>query len=184
MIRLIIGGARSGKSTHAEALARRAAGPVWYVATAPAYPDDPEWAARVAVHRARRPDSWNVIETSDIARAVWDQGPGQTVVVDCITLWLTAVIDDVGWDDAAAAERAGEAALTRLVAALEACPAEVILVSNEVGSGVIPATASGRLFADRLGRTNMRLAAVADAVDLVVAGIVVPIKSPAEGGTP
>lgn len=184
MIRFITGGARSGKSTHAEELALRATGPVWYVATAPPYPDDPEWVARVAAHQARRPNHWNLVETPDIAGVVRAAEPGQTVLVDCLTLWLTSLVDAVGWDDAAAAGAAVQSALAELIAALRSCAADVILVSNEVGSGVIPAVPAGRLFADLLGRANMQVAAVADTVCLVVAGIALPIKPPGRGSTP
>ena len=161
---LILGGARSGKSTEAER--RLAAEPhVTSVATArPALEEvDPEWAERVQAHRDRRPASWVTVETRDVAK-VLDEASG-VVLVDCLSLWLGDAIEH---DDYA--ERIDE-----LVEAWRGTQARVIAVSNEVGSGVVPESASGRLFRDQLGRLNALIAAESDEVLLTVAGRVLQL---------
>lgn len=178
---LLLGGARSGKSAAAEAMAGRAAGGrgVTYVATGGTRPDDPEWAQRVAAHRTRRPATWTTVETADPIGAL--AGPG-VVLVDCVALWLTRAMDAVdAWDEDAWAGEAPAALAARvdaLVAAWVAAPGHVIAVSNEVGMGVVPATPAGRRFRDELGRLNVRLAAVSDEVALVVAGRLLPLSDP------
>ncbi|MEV5535567.1 bifunctional adenosylcobinamide kinase/adenosylcobinamide-phosphate guanylyltransferase [Saccharopolyspora shandongensis] len=171
---LVLGGARSGKSAHAEGLVP-ADSPVTYVATARRDPDDLEWAERIASHVARRPDTWQTVEAGDadsllhvLARA----SPGATVLVDDLATWLTGVLDDAGaWerDPAALDVVAGHRAA--LVEAVARCSARVVLVSAEVGLGVVPATRSGRLFRDELGSLNARLAEACDEVVLLVAGL-------------
>jgi adenosylcobinamide kinase/adenosylcobinamide-phosphate guanylyltransferase len=162
---------------------------VVYLATgAVPTPDDPEWLARVATHQARRPASWTTIETADAA-AVLAAGPETTdparaVLFDCVGTWLTAAMDaagvwaaaEAGCDAATAADTALARAQDDLVAAWTATRAEVVTVTNEVGSGVVPATASGRRFRDELGRLNTRLAAVADEVWLCTVGIPLRIR--------
>lgn len=179
---LLLGGARSGKSAAAEALAARAGGPVTYVATAPHRTDDAEWAARIEAHRARRPPSWRTVETDDPVTVL---AAGGVVLLDCVGLWLTRAMDATGaWDDDAWAGGAPARLATRtdaLVAAWAASAGHVIAVSNEVGMGVVPATAAGRRFRDELGRLNVRLAATADEVALVVAGRLLPLADPARG---
>ncbi len=168
---LVTGGARSGKSHHAEALVRGRA-PVTYVATAPTYPDDPEWVDRIAKHRHRRPPTWRLRETAQVADLLREAGPEETVLVDCLTLWVTAAVDRAdAWQDAAAAEAAVEESLAELLDALVDTRADVVLVTNEVGSGIAPATASGRLFRDLLGRVNSAVAGACDDVVLVTSGI-------------
>jgi adenosylcobinamide kinase/adenosylcobinamide-phosphate guanylyltransferase len=173
---LVTGGARSGKSARAESLA--AGRPlVTYVATAPAYPDDPEWAARIAAHRDRRPAAWRLRETADVAGVLRAADPEETVLVDCLTLWLTAVLDRAGgWQDDRAALAAAAEALEELVSALGATRADVVLVTNEVGSGIAPETSSGRLFRDLLGRVNAGVASVCDDVEIVTCGIPQVVK--------
>ncbi len=167
---LVTGGARSGKSTHAEAVLRGHPA-VTYVATAPAYPDDPEWAARVAAHRARRPARWSVVESADVAGVLRAAGPDQAILVDCLALWVTSVVDAAGaWDDPERAHVTAAEALEEVLAALAATPADVVLVTNEVGSGVVPASASGRLFRDLLGRVNLAIAGACDDVQIVTCG--------------
>jgi adenosylcobinamide kinase/adenosylcobinamide-phosphate guanylyltransferase len=187
---LVIGGARSGKSRYAERLlAVRPA--VTYVATGDRRPDDPEWEARVDEHRARRPSTWLTVETLDVEEVLRGAAPGDSVLVDCVALWLTRVMDASGsWEsgtgpaDAAASERLAERCRS-LVDAVRTSPADVVLVSNEVGSGVVPATSSGRLFRDELGRLNTSLAAVADETVLVVAGLPLRLSGPdPERGAP
>ncbi len=164
----MLGGARSGKSAHAEQLVADHAGVV-YLATSRGDPADAEWAARVAAHRSRRPAGWTTLETtapSDLLRR-------GTVLVDSITTWVAALMDESGvWD------AADDAAPGRLAARCDALvnnwvmtPAHVVAVSDEVGLGVVPETRAGRLFRDTLGTVNQRLAATADEVWFVVAGL-------------
>lgn len=177
MITLVLGGVRSGKSVLAERLlAGRAAR---YVAPGPVpdptNPADAEWADRVAAHQARRGPSWTTVETGDVAGVL--RTPGDPVLVDCLGTWLTRVVDDAdAWEDRPRAHDAIAGARDDLLAALRESPCDVVLVSNEVGLGVVPATASGRLFRDELGRTNAAVAARADEVLLVVAGRVLDLS--------
>ncbi|MEE2034766.1 bifunctional adenosylcobinamide kinase/adenosylcobinamide-phosphate guanylyltransferase [Rhodococcus chondri] len=169
---LVLGGVRSGKSRHAEELL--ASYPtVTYVATGGTHEGDPEWSQRVALHRERRPDSWSTIETSDVAKVLRDAaGP---LLVDCLGTWLTARLDLHGvWNGGDAA--AVDADIDDLLDAWRQCRVPVVAVSNEVGSGVVPASASGRLFRDMLGRLNASVASVSDTVTLVVAGIPVSLR--------
>lgn len=166
---LVLGGARSGKSTWAEAqLAGREN--VDYVATSGLHAGDSEWAARIMAHRARRPDGWQTLETLDVASVL--RRPGSPVLVDCLALWLTRTLDGVeAWDDAPGWEPELARRVDALVRSVEQTSREVILVSNEVGSGVVPAHRSGRIFRDELGRLNARVARACDATWLVTAGI-------------
>ena len=167
---LFTGGARSGKSTAAESLAAGAPD-VTYVATAPPLPDDPEWAARVAEHRVRRPAHWATVETDDICPPMAAATPDRPVLVDCLTLWLMARMDRHGaWTDEAAARPALEADIAAVVHQVAASRGGLILVTNEVGSGIVPDRPGTRLFRDLLGRTNAAVAAECDSVYLVVAG--------------
>jgi len=161
---LVLGGARSGKSAYAES---RVDGEVTYVATAPVREGDEEWAARVRAHVARRPATWRTAETADVA-GVLRAAPGP-VLVDDLGLWLTQVLDAAdAWEHPGPAF---EAALEELAAAWAQARVPVVLVAPEVGSGVVPATRSGRLFRDLLGTATARLASGADEVVQVVAGI-------------
>uniref|UniRef100_A0AAU2VAU4 Adenosylcobinamide kinase n=1 Tax=Streptomyces sp. NBC_00003 TaxID=2903608 RepID=A0AAU2VAU4_9ACTN len=168
---LVLGGARSGKSVEAE---RRLEGfpQVVYVATGGARDGDAEWAARVGLHRERRPSSWRTEETCELAPLLAESGP--PLLIDCLALWLTDAMDRVGaWDDekwAASGERALRERTAELVAAVRGTSRTVVAVSNEVGSGVVPATSSGRRFRDELGRLNAVFAAECEQVLLVVAG--------------
>ncbi|GAB3870579.1 bifunctional adenosylcobinamide kinase/adenosylcobinamide-phosphate guanylyltransferase [Terrabacter terrigena] len=172
---LVTGPVRSGKSRHAEDLLWQS-GSVTYVATGRrATPDDPEWSRRVADHRVRRPGSWSTVETADVA-AVVDAATGP-VLVDCLGTWLTALVDEAGWDDLVVAADLVRAAGERLVEALCAATVSVVVVTNEVGWSLVPTTASGRFFQDELGRLNARVASVAAQVNLVVAGRVLDLSS-------
>ena len=168
---LVIGGARSGKSREAERILAPVDA-VTYVATSYPQPDDPEWAARVAKHRATRPAHWSTVETLDLVGLLGtDGGP---LLVDCLTLWLTRVMDaHDAWDDDAWAAR-GEAAVAgevdALVHAWRGTRRRVVAVTNEVGQGVVPDQASVRRFRDEMGRLNARLAAVTEDVRWCVAG--------------
>jgi adenosylcobinamide kinase/adenosylcobinamide-phosphate guanylyltransferase len=169
---LVVGGARSGKSRMAEQMLA-GHGAIEYVATGmPPAADDPEWAARVAGHRARRPDSWHTTETLDL-ESVLRSGSSEPVLVDCLSLWLARVMDECGaWDDDAGRENAALAGrTTRLVDAWAAAGRTAVAVSNEVGSGVVPATPAGRRYRDALGQLNAAVAAVSDEVWLCTAGI-------------
>ncbi|MFM1965099.1 MAG: bifunctional adenosylcobinamide kinase/adenosylcobinamide-phosphate guanylyltransferase [Actinomycetota bacterium] len=169
---LILGGARSGKSREAERRALQYAD-VMYVATAAPRPGDADWAARVDAHRARRPAHWRTVEgPGALIPALRDARAGSAVLVDCLTLWLTGVLDAASpdWEDTAALAGGAQAATKELIDALTACRADVILVSNEVGMGVVPATRAGRLFADLLGRAHQDIAGACDRVTLMVAG--------------
>lgn len=169
---LVLGGVRSGKSRHAEELSA-AYESVTYVATGGAREGDEEWARRVALHRERRPDTWVTIETADVAQVLREAT--EPLLIDCLGTWLTARLDvhDV-WNGGDVA--AVDSDIDELLDAWKACRVPVVAVSNEVGSGVVPATASGRLFRDLLGRLNASVASVSDSVTLVVAGIPMPLR--------
>ena len=163
---LVLGGARSGKSRHAEALVRALPPPWFYVATGE--PRDEEMAARIAEHRARRGAGWQTLEAPrDLAGALAAAPAGAAVLVDCLTLWLTNVM-------LAGADIESE--IARLEGALAARPGPVVLVANEVGLGIVPDNALARRFRDAAGRLNQRLAARADGVVLLVAGIPMKVK--------
>ncbi|MFC8292282.1 bifunctional adenosylcobinamide kinase/adenosylcobinamide-phosphate guanylyltransferase [Streptomyces sp. NPDC057242] len=168
---LVTGGARSGKSVEAER--RLETFPeVLYVATGGTREGDPEWAQRVGLHRERRPASWRTSETCDLVPLLGEDGPA--LLVDCLSLWLTHAMDEVGaWDDEVWAD-GGEKALrertAELVAAVRATRRTLVAVTNEVGAGVVPATAAGRRFRDELGRLNAAFAEECEQVVLVVAG--------------
>ena len=170
---LVTGGSRSGKSRHAESLL--AGRHTDYVATGfPPSPEDPEWAARVQVHREQRPHSWATIETLDIAR-VLARASHRPVLVDCLSLWLTRVMDrHEAWDGSI--PPALSADIDGLVEAVRATARDVVLVTNEVGWGVVPDHRSGRVFRDMLGLLNARVAAECDEVWLCVSGIPLLVK--------
>jgi len=166
---LVTGGVRSGKSAYAERLLADHAD-VTYVAPGPTGDGDPDWAARIVAHRERRPASWTTRETRDLATAVREAtGP---VLVDCLGTWVTGVLDEEeAWEatpDQAHALLGGRT--EDLVAALASTHRTVVLVTNEVGMGVVPGHRSGRLFRDLLGTANQRVAAACDDVLLVVSG--------------
>ncbi|MFE6284132.1 bifunctional adenosylcobinamide kinase/adenosylcobinamide-phosphate guanylyltransferase [Streptomyces sp. NPDC057877] len=174
---LVVGGARSGKSVEAER--RLAAFPdVVYVATGGTRGGDGEWADRVAAHRERRPGSWRTVETCDLVPLLKDDGP--PLLIDCLSLWLTDAMDAVGaWDDAEWAdggERALRERVRELTEAVRGARRIVVAVSNEVGSGIVPATASGRRYRDELGRLNAGFADECEQVVLVVAGQAVVLR--------
>lgn len=160
---LVIGGQSSGKSAYAESLVH---GEVTYVATAPARADDADWQRRVAEHAHRRPVTWTTVETGDVAGIL--RSSGGPVLVDDLGLWATRVLD--GQWEAAGAREVFAAALDDLAKAWRGTARHVVLVAPEVGSGVVPANAAARLFADLLGRATTTLAGHADEVVQVVAG--------------
>ena len=169
---LVLGGSRSGKSRHAEQLLAGEA-PVSYVATGRGDAADAEWTARIERHRARRPAGWSTVETADPA-ALMRQADAGALLIDSVTTWLAQVMDECGcWSEVKPqdADRRLSDALDALAGTWAAAAVTVVAVSDEVGSGVVPATASGRRFRDALGELNQRLAATADEVWLVTAGI-------------
>ncbi len=174
---LVLGGIRSGKSRWAEdAIARAlpAGRPVRYLAPAPTVPADADWARRVAEHRDRRPAHWSTVETDDVATQL-RQSPHCPTLVDDLGGWLMCTLDRLGaWDDGSDGSVTGQ--VRDMLTAVGDFAAPLMLVSPEVGLTVVPATASGRRFADELGSLNQQLAAVCDQVVLVVAGQALPIK--------
>lgn len=168
---LVLGGARSGKSREAERILAAASG-VTYVATSYPTGSDAEWDDRVRRHREDRPAHWTTLETLDLSGLLTQ--PGGPLLVDCLTLWLTRVMDRRdAWDDATwavSAQKAVAKDIDDLVAAWRTTDRRVVAVSNEVGQGVVPDTASGRRFRDLMGRLNARLAAETEDVRWCVAG--------------
>jgi len=169
---LLLGGSGSGKSAEAEL--RLAGEPeVVYVATGPSGDDDAEWRARVRAHRRRRPAHWRTVETADVAGLLLDGTA--PLLVDGLGTWLAAVFDDCdAWESAAGREGVARRC-DELVDAWRRTARRVVAVSDEVGLGVVPASASGRRFRDELGRLNQRLAAESEEVALVVAGRPLPL---------
>jgi adenosylcobinamide kinase/adenosylcobinamide-phosphate guanylyltransferase len=162
---LVLGGARSGKSRYAESLVTALPAPWIYVATAEAR--DAEMTQRIAAHQARRGAGWRTLETPrDVVGALTAHGT-TPLLVDCLTLWLA---------NAVLASADVDAEIERLEAALTQAAAPIVLVANEVGFGIVPDNALGRRFRDLQGLLNQRIAARADRVVLVVAGLPLTIK--------
>lgn len=161
----MLGGARSGKSRYAESLVTALPPPWLYVATAEA--GDSEMVARVAAHQARRGPSWTTIETPrNVAETLGTHADTPTLV-DCLTLWLSNVM---------LADADVDAEIEQLDGALARAAAPIVLVANEVGFGIVPDSALGRRFRDLQGLLNQRIAARADRVVLVVAGLPLTLK--------
>jgi adenosyl cobinamide kinase/adenosyl cobinamide phosphate guanylyltransferase len=184
---LVLGGARSGKSTTAERFLAHC-GKVEYIATG-ALPDerDEEWAARVSEHKKRRPPYWRTLETLDLEQVLKSDDPAP-VLIDCLSLWLARVMDEcgawtVGGEDAEGRDGGGgregghgggqevTARVDLLLRSWRTTSRHVVAVSNEVGCGVVPATVSGRLYRDALGRLNALIAADSDEVWFCTAGL-------------
>ena len=170
----MLGGARSGKSAHAEQLIERATGPGLYLATAE--PGDAEMAARIQRHRERRGDRWTTLEVPlELADALKKEArPDRPVLVDCLTLWLGNLMQ-AGRDPAT--ER------VRLTEALTGLAGPVVLVSNEVGLGIVPDNELARRFRDEAGRLNQEVAAIADHVLFLAAGVAMELKHGPTGST-
>jgi adenosylcobinamide kinase / adenosylcobinamide-phosphate guanylyltransferase len=172
-IHLILGGARSGKSAYAEKLAKDSGLPVTYIATAQIYDD--EFKARVAHHQARRPKNWQLVEAPHyLSHALQTNNHKDcSLIVDCLTLWLAQCIcpectppEGVDW----ALER------ENFLTILPKLQGEIILVSNEVGMGIVPLGEINRQFQDEQGRLNQAVAALADEVVFVAAGLPLKLK--------
>ncbi|MFP3568340.1 bifunctional adenosylcobinamide kinase/adenosylcobinamide-phosphate guanylyltransferase [Paraburkholderia sp. SIMBA_030] len=172
----VLGGARSGKSMHAEQLANDSARPVTYIATA-RVAGDAEFGARIAHHRERRPAHWQLLEAPiDLAGAVTQiDAPEHCILIDCLTLWLANLLcppegDGLPIDRYHAHVAAFEAALLN-------AKGKIIVVSNEIGLGVVPLGAATRLYVDELGRLNQRIAALSTQVTMLVAGLPLALKT-------
>lgn len=168
-ITLILGGARSGKSRYAEALATATPFTPTYIATAPLIEDDHEWMARINHHRKMRGNGWKLVEEELELTAVLQQHGGEkhTVLVDCLTLWLSNL---------AYAGRDRERSCQALYQLLPQLQGDIILVANEVGMGLVPESSEGRAFRDAQGRLNQQIAALADRVIFVAAGLPIYLK--------
>ena len=183
IITLITGGARSGKSSFAQGLALNSGEPVLFVATATA--DDEEMRQRIEQHQKTRPNSWETLEApshigSQILR---NTGKNRMVIIDCITLLLNNIFmqyfpDTEGQLDASLVEKEIIAELDELIDCINHIDADFIIVTNEVGLGIVPADRMSRLYRDLLGKANQMLAQHADKVYLMVAGIPLLLKPP------
>jgi adenosylcobinamide kinase/adenosylcobinamide-phosphate guanylyltransferase len=168
LVTLVLGGARSGKSRYAEWLVATYPQPWIYVATAEAR--DEEMAERIAAHKARRAAGWRTVEAPhDLADALQAAPEGSALLVDCLTLWLSNLME-AGFDI--------EAQTARVQAALASRTGPTVLVSNEVGLGIVPDNALARRFRDLQGTLNQTMAAQAARVIMMVAGLPVAVKSP------
>ena len=177
---LVLGGARSGKSVTAERMLAGRPSVDYAACGRPADDADPSWAERVRLHRQRRPSHWTTLETLDLEGVLAGAGrppgpaapPQSPVLVDCLSTWLAGVMDECGlWAARPGAEKELETRLDGLLHAWRSTRRVVVAVSNEVGSGVVPATASGGRYRDELGRLNARIAAGCEQVWLCTAGI-------------
>lgn len=168
-VTLILGGARSGKSRRAEALARASNAEVLYIATGPHIDGDAEWEERIAWHRRERPAAWRTIEEplALVERLQNEAVASRLLLVDCLTLWLSNLL---------LAGRDAEAESRDLCQVLPQLSGDVLLVSNEVGMGLVPEHALGRNFRDAQGRLNQAVATVADRVEFVAAGLPLHLK--------
>jgi adenosylcobinamide kinase/adenosylcobinamide-phosphate guanylyltransferase len=168
---LVLGGVRSGKSRHAELLARAHGGPVTVIVTATA--GDEEMRARIAGHRARRPDDWTVVEEPVHLAATLRRmaGRDRIVLVECLTLWLTNLLCSASLIDL-------ERERTAFFDSLPNLAGEQVFIGNEVGLGIVPANALARRFADEAGQLHQRLAACCECVTLMAAGLPLILKEP------
>ena len=168
-ITLILGGARSGKSMRAESLARLSGKPVTYVATYASGPADGEMSERIDAHRVRRPADWQTVENRFDLASLFGELRGRTVVLDCLTLWLSYHCETLSEAEL----------LDRLRESLEAARLnglELYIVSNELGMGLVPSSPVGRAFRDLSGRANQLVASLAEDVEFQVAGLPLHLK--------
>jgi adenosylcobinamide kinase/adenosylcobinamide-phosphate guanylyltransferase len=184
MLTFITGPVRAGKSTLAERLARECELAVVYCATAAWDDSDHEWSRRIERHRERRPPEWRTIETAephgaDLVATLRGAKPGTCLLIESLGTWVASVLARharIAGDDPVALAAATEAEVTQLIEAILQCGASVIVVSEEVGWGVVPPYIAGRVFRDVMGRANQRLAAGARRAYLVVSGIPIDLK--------
>lgn len=173
---LVLGGTRSGKSRYGLATTRRlaAAGRAWFLATA--WPGDPDLDRRIERHRAERPDTWPTIDVgTDLAAAIAQTAPSEPILIEGLTLWLSAIAADGATDP-------GPVLDGPLAAALETIARRggpVVVVSDELGLGMVPMDAGARAFRDLVGLAHQQIAAVADEVVFVIAGLPLTLKTPA-----
>jgi adenosylcobinamide kinase / adenosylcobinamide-phosphate guanylyltransferase len=171
-VTLLIGGARSGKSALALEIARKCGGPVTFIATGE--PRDEEMTKRIAQHRAERDPAWTTLEAPiEVAEAISNTPEGGLIIVDCLTLWVSNLFDR-------GIEREGDARARDMSAALGRRATPALVITNEVGSGIVPDNAAARAYRDLLGSINSILAAEADHVLLVSAGRVISMHEPGE----
>lgn len=174
---LVLGGARSGKSVTAERMLANLARVDYVACGQPADDTDPSWAERVRLHQERRPSHWTTLETLDLESVLAgaDCAPSRPecpVLVDCLSTWLAGVMDECGlWAGRASADKELAVRVDALRHAWRSTKRVVVAVSNEVGSGVVPATASGVRYRDELGKLNASIAAECEQVWLCTAGI-------------
>jgi len=179
---LVLGGARSGKTAFAlqaaAALAQQAAAPICYLATAEAL--DEEMTERIARHRQERPAAWRTIEAPvHLAARIGEVAIETVIIVDCLTVWLSNVmLKDFDAANPRAPLRTWARERERLLECLAACPQPIVLVSNEVGNGIVPLSALARRFQDEQGWLNQAVARVCDAVTFVAAGLPLTLKPP------
>jgi adenosylcobinamide kinase/adenosylcobinamide-phosphate guanylyltransferase len=174
---LLIGGAGSGKSHFAQELAKRLGKPVLFVATAAA--GDEEMLQRIEEHRRQRPPTWKTLEvTTDVGKNILEKiGGAKVVIVDCITLLANNILSQYSEAiDASIVEKRLAAEIDGLIGCTQKLDASFIIVTNEVGLGVVPTSRLGRLYRDLLAGANQKLAEAADEVYLMVAGLAVPLK--------
>jgi adenosylcobinamide kinase/adenosylcobinamide-phosphate guanylyltransferase len=164
---LVLGGARSGKSRHAQAAAESLNGELIFIATAQAFDD--EMTAKIARHRAERGARWRTVEAPlELAEAIEAEKKGGAVMlIDCLTLWASNLL---------LSEEDPQSRVAKFLAAIASSPARIILVSNEVGMGIVPDNALARQFRDLAGDINQRVAAAVENVDLAVAGLTLRLK--------
>ena len=174
---LIIGGARSGKSTYAQETARKSGKTVLFVATAEA--GDEDMRIRIEAHRNSRPAEWNTLEaTTQIGRQIRENiGKAELVIIDCVTLLVNNIF--MRYDDTTDADEADKEVMSEieeLIDCMDVTEADFIIVTNETGLGIVPADRVSRMYRDALGRANQRIAQHADEVYLLTAGIPLTIK--------
>ncbi|MDX8384519.1 MAG: bifunctional adenosylcobinamide kinase/adenosylcobinamide-phosphate guanylyltransferase [Ghiorsea sp.] len=167
-VTLVLGGARSGKSKHAEALAEQTGLMVTYIATAPSFKDDAEWQKRIAQHQLQRPATWATIEEElGLVKVLDKANQPVCILIDCLSLWMSNLMF---------AEKDVAHEVEQLCLMLADYQGDVILVSSEVGMGLVPEQALGRRFRDELGILNQKVASVADVVLFVAAGLALRLK--------
>jgi len=167
-VTLVLGGARSGKSVRAECLAKASALDVTYIATSPVMENDKEWQKRIERHQESRPTHWQTIEERlDLCGVLGAIKPNQCALIDCLTLWLFNLMEE---------QRNIAVEIKMLCDCLEKLDLQIILVSNELGMGLVPEHKLGRNFRDAQGQLNQAVAKVAGRVEFVVAGISMVIK--------